>query len=347
MTKYKRGMISPFTLFAMLFVSRVLVIFGVCNTNFAGTYAPDMIISLAIGFAIALALCAPIVYAANKHKNLLKPKWLSVIYGVYFLYLGAVSVGRFSFFASMEMNVKSKAIFHALLIILAGAYAAWLGIEPISRFGSFIFGVTVVGIVGVVAFGVKDFSILNLFPFTKNSTVEIMENAVDFACETGEIILLAVLAPKVNSKINKAFFAAIALSFAVCGLLFVYSSGVLGDIAGIAAFPFYDLSQLSRLGNARLDSVYTAFWIFAVFLKCALFIYCASECFGFKKKETSCAVSAIGMFAIIFVLSELEFYLHSQILAIVIPFIIFSFIIPIIRLIFTKKTKGEILLEKL
>lgn len=345
--KYKRGMISPFTLFAMLFVSRVLVIFGVCNTNFAGIYAPDMVISLGIGLAIALVLCAPIVYAANKHKELIKPKWLSVIYGVYFLFLGAVTVGRFSFFASMEMNVKSQAMFHALLIILAGAYAAWLGIEPISRFGSFIFGVTVIGIVGIVAFGAKDFSMLNLFPFTKNNTAEIMENAIDFACETGEIILLAVLAPKVNGKINKAFFSAIILSFAVCGLLFVYSAGVLGDVAGVTAFPFYDLSQLSRLGNARLDSVYTAFWIFAVFLKCTLFLYCASECFPFKKKGTACAVSAVGLFAIVFTLSQLEFYLHSQILAIVIPFILFGFIIPMISLIFTKKTKGEILLEKL
>ena len=345
--RYKRGMISPFTLFAMLFVSRVLVIFGVCNTNFAGIYSPDMLISLGIGLAIALVLCAPIVYAANKHKELIKPKWLSVIYGIYFLYLGAITVGRFSFFASMEMNVKSRALFHALLIILAGAYAAWLGIEPISRFSSFVFAVTVIGIVCIVAFGTKDFSILNLFPFTKNSTVEILENAIDYACETGEIILLAVLASKVNGKINKPFFSAIVLSFISCGLLVIYSLGVLGDVAGVTAFSFYDLSQMSRLGNARLDAVYTAFWIFAVFLKCTLFIYCASECFPFKKKGTACVVSAIGLFAIIFVLSELEFYLHSQILAIVIPFILFAFVIPALSLIFTKKTKGEIMLEKL
>lgn len=347
MIKYKRGMISPFTLFAMLFVSRVLVVFGVCNTNFAGLYAPDMIISLAIGLALALVLCAPIVYAENKQRALIKPKWLSVIYGVYFLYLGAVSVGRFSFFASMEMNVKSQAMFHALLIIIAGAYAAWLGIEPISRFGSFIFGITVIGIVAIVAFGVKDFSILNLFPFTKNSTGEIMENAIDFACETGEIVMLAVLAQKVNGKINKAFFSAVILSFAACGILLIYSVCVLGEVARVTAFPFYDLSQMSRLGNARLDAVYTAFWIFDVFLKCTLFLYCASECFPFKKKGTACAVSGIGMLAVVFVLSQMEFYLHNQMLAIVIPFIIFSFVIPLIRLFFTKKTKGEILLEKL
>lgn len=345
--RYKRGMISPFTLFAMLFVSRVLVVFGLCNTNFAGIFAPDMLTSLGLGLLLALIFCAPIVYAANKKRNILKPKWLSVIYGIYFLYLGAITVGKFSFFASMELNAKSRAIFHALLIILAGAYAAWLGIEPISRFGSFIFAVTVIGIICIVAFGVKDFSMLNLFPFTRNSTADILSNALDFACQTTEIILLCALAPKVNGKINKAFFSAIFLSFAACGLLFVYAAGVLGDAAGVTAFPFYDLSQMSRLGNARLDSVYTAFWIFGVFLKCTLFLYCASVCFGFKKNGTSCAVSAVGAFAIVFTLSELEFFLHSNLLAIVVPFIIFGFVIPIISLAFTKRSKGEILLEKL
>ena len=340
-------MISPYTLFAMLFVSRVLVIFGVCNTNFAGIYSPDMLISLVLGLAISLLLCIPIVYAANKHKNLINPKWLSVIYGIYFLYLGAVTVGRFSSFASMEMNVKSQAMFHAFLIILAGAYAAWLGIEPISRVSSFIFGITVLGIVLIVAFGVKDFSILNLFPFVKNGSAEILENSLDFAGETGEIVLLAALAPKVNGKINKPFFYAIVLAFVSCGLLLIYCIGVLGDATTVTAFSFYDLSQMSRLGNARLDSVYTAFWIFAVFLKCTLFLYCASECFAFKKKGTACAVSAIGLFAIVFVLLQMEFYLHSQILAIVIPLVLFSFVIPGVRLMFTKKSKGEILLEKL
>lgn len=347
MTEYKRGKISPFTLFAMLFVSRVLVVFGFCNTNFAGVFASDLIISLGLGFVLALILCAPIVYAVNKKRNILKPKWLSVIYGIYFLFLGALTVGRFSFFASMELNAKSQAMFHAALIILAGAYAAWLGIEPISRFGSFIFAVTAVCIICIVGFGVKDFSLLNLFPFSKNSTGDILANAIDFACQTTEIVLLCVLAPKVNGSINKPFFFAIFLSFAACGLLFVYSAGVLGDAAGVTAFPFYELSQISRLGNARLDSIYTAFWIFGVFLKSTLSLYCASECFGFKKNGTSCAVSGVGAFAIVFVLSLLEFFLHSQFFAIVIPSVTFGFVIPIISLIFTKRSKGEMLLEKL
>ena len=345
--RYKRGMISPFSIFAMFFVCRVLSIFGINSVVFLGNYSSDLLISIGLGLVIALALSVPIVYASAKHRELIKPKWLSVIYGIYFLFLGAVSVGRFSAYASMELNVESQPLFHAFLIILACSYAAWLGIEPISRFGAFILSVTIIGIVGIVGFGLREFSLLNLFPFTRNSTNDILMNAVGFACETNEIILLVVLAPKVNGKIVKPFYSAVILAFVACGLLMFYSLAVLGDTAKVVSFPFYNLSQISKLSNIRLDSVYTAFWIFAVFLKGALFLYCAAECFPFRKRGLSCACLGVGIFAIIWAISELGFFLHRQSAAIVTSFVLFSFVIPLLRLVFSKKSKGEILIERL
>lgn len=345
--KYKRGMISPFSLFAMLFVSRVLVEFTLCNVSFYGKYAPDMMISLVIGLAAALALSVPIVLSCEKGQRLTDSKRLSSLYGLYFIYLGAVSVGRFSFFASMELNTKSNVIFHAVLIISACAYAAWLGIEPISRFGSFIFGVTLLGIILITVFGVEDFSLLNLFPFTVNTSKDILANGAGFACDTVEIIMLAVLAPKVNGKIKKPFYSAVLLSFAICGALFFYSSGVFGDVASVVSFPFYDLSQVSTLDNVRLDAVYTAFWIFAVFLKGALLLYCACECFGIRGKSFGRLVPAVGMLAAVWGLSKIDFFLYNQTLINAVLFLIFGFVLPAAKLIFGKKSKGEILLEKL
>ncbi len=101
MTKYKRGKISPFSLFAMFVVSRVLVVFTVCNVTSLGKYSSDLLISVGIGLALSVILSLPIVYLIKKNKNILEQKWLSVLYGLYFLFLGAVSIGRFSFFASM------------------------------------------------------------------------------------------------------------------------------------------------------------------------------------------------------------------------------------------------------
>lgn len=347
MTEYKKGKISAFSLFAMFIVSRVLVVFTVCNVTSLGTYSSDMLISVVIGLAAACILSVPIIFLIKKKRNLLEKKWLSVLYGIYFMFLGAVSIGRFSFFASMELNENTQSLFLATIIILCCIYAAWLGIEPVSRFGSFILVVTVIGIVSVVGFGMQNFSILNLFPFTKNSVSNILINSLSFACETSEILLLIVLAPKVNGNVEKPFYWSVILSFFACGLLFFFSLGVLGNTASLSSFPFYELSQISKFDESeRLDSVYTAFWIFAVFLKGTLFIYSASECFKIKgKKGKGCIAAGIGTLLIVWIITQFRFFLRVQNWFIIIPFLIFAFVIPVLCLVFRKKSKGEILLE--
>lgn len=251
MTKYKRGKISPFSLFAMFVVSRVLVVFTVCNVTSLGKYSSDLLISVGIGLALSVILSLPIVYLIKKNRNILEQKWLSVLYGLYFLFLGAVSIGRFSFFASMELNEQTQSLFLATIIIISCMYAAWLGIEPISRFGSFIFVVTIIGVISVVGFGMQDFSILNLFPFTKNSTPDIFVNALSFACETSEILLLLVLAPKVNGKFEKPFYWSIVLSFIVCALLFFFQSVYLEIQLLFPRFLFTSFPKSQNLMKAK------------------------------------------------------------------------------------------------
>lgn len=348
MTKYKKGKISPFSLFAMFVVSRVLVVFSMCNVTSLGHYSSDLLISVGIGLVLSVFLSLPAVFIVKKKKNIFEQKWLSVLYGIYFLFLGAVSIGRFSFFASMELNEETQSLFLATLIIISCIYAAWLGIEPISRFGSFIFILTIIGIVSVVGFGMPNFSILNLFPFTKNSTADIFINSLSFACETSEILLLLVIAPDVNGKIEKPFYLSMVISFLVCGLLFLFSLGVLGNTASLSSFPFYELSQISKFDESeRLDSVYTAFWIFAVFLKGTLFVYSASKCFKIKGRSKGCIASGIGTLIFIWLIAQFRFFLRVQNWFIIVPFLVFAFVIPILYLVFRKKSKGEILLENL
>ena len=53
--RYKRGKISQFSLFAMLFVSHVLVVFTLCNVTSLGKYSSDLLISTAIGLVNRIA----------------------------------------------------------------------------------------------------------------------------------------------------------------------------------------------------------------------------------------------------------------------------------------------------
>jgi len=349
--QYKAGKISPFNFFSLVFICKMLVAFTSCTLVLKGSFAPDIIISVGISFLINLVLSLPLVYACRNGKNPLNIKWLSVAYGVYFLYVAAILVSRFSFFASTELNPKSKVLFYAFLIILFCVYAAVLGIEPVSRFAMLVFAVTIIGMITIVMFGVQQFEMVNLFPFSKNQPTDIMVNSLCFAGDASELILFLTVAPKVNGNKLKPFYTAVGLSCITCLGILLVVLGVLGDTAAMSAFPMFEVSQVSKFSdNERLDSVYTAFWIFAIFLKCTVFLYAATVAFDRAAKKTAhtrnCIVSGIILFAFCACFTLTSLFVRINIPMIIVPYAFFGLLIPVCSAVFQKKDKGEILLEK-
>lgn len=351
MRKYKAGKISPFNFFSLIFISKVLVAFTSCTLVLSGEYAPDVLISVAVSFALNLVLAGIVIYACKSGKSPLNNKWLSLLYGIYFLFTGAILVSRFSFFASTELNPESKVLFYCGFIIAFCVYAAMLGIEPVARFSLLVFAVTVVGIITIVLFGIREFELVNLFPFSKNGTKDVLVNSLCFAGDASELILFLGISPKVNGNKIKPCFWAIGTAYVISIGILAVVIGILGDTAMISAFPMFEVSQVSKFSdNERLDSVYTAFWIFAVFLKCTAFLYSAAYAFNktFKKLTHGkiCIVCGFVMMAFCMLLTLTSIFARIHMPLIIVPYIIFGFVIPIGCLIFQKKDKGEILLEK-
>lgn len=351
MKQYKTGKISSFNFFSLVFIAKMLVAFTSCTLVLKGSFASDIIISVGVSFLINFALSFPIIYACKNGKNPLNIKWLSIFYGVYFLYVGAILVSRFSFFASTELNPKSKVLFYAFLIIVCCVYAAILGIEPISRFALLVFAITVIGLITIILFGVQQFELVNLFPFSRNKPMDVMVNSLCFAGDASELILYLAVSPKVNGNRIKPFYIATGLSFVVCLGILMVVIGVLGDTAAMSAFPMFEVSQVSKFSdNERLDSVYTAFWIFAVFLKCTVFLYSATVAFDKAAKKTShtrnCIVSGIIMFGFCACFTLTSLFVRINIPMIIAPYVLFGLIIPVCSAVFQKKDKGEVLLEK-
>lgn len=343
---YKRRMVSPFNLFAMLFICRILVVFMACTGRIKGEYSSDIVISAAVSLAVLLVVSIPAVYAASSKMNILDKKPVSYAYGIYFTYLGAISVGQFVTLAIADLDRNSRALFLAALIIAACVYAASLGIEAVSRFSSMIFAVTLIGIAMVIIFGISDFSLINLFPFTRNGVGDIGMNALGFLCDSNEILLLLVLAPHVNGRVKKPFYFAVLSSFAICIILILAAVGVLGDAASLAAFPFYEFSQVLKLSKTeRLDAIFTAFWIFAAFIKTSLFIYGASVSMKPLKQKHMCVFSGLFMFVLVWIIIKNDYFIHSERMISAVLLALFGIVIPLIVVLFNKKSKGEKLLE--
>jgi len=318
----------------------------VCTGRIKGEYSADMVIGAAVSLLVLLAISFPALYAVSSRINILDKRPVSYAYGIYFTYLGAVSVGQFVTLAIADLDKNSRALFLAALIIAACVYAASLGVEAVSRFSSLILAVTVIGILMVIVCSVSDFSLINLFPFTRNSTKDIGMNSLSFLCDSNEIMLLLVLAPHVNGKVKKPFYFAVISSFAICIVLMLAAVGVLGDAASLAAFPFYEFSQVLKLSKTeRLDAIFTAFWIFAAFIKTSLFIFGASVSMKPVKQKSMCVLSGMLMFVFVWLIIKNDYFINSERIISAGLLVLFGVAVPLIVVLFKKKSKGEKLLE--
>lgn len=341
MIKYRHNMVSPVNLFFMLFVCRTLIGFTVSTSVLKSKYSVDLLISMLIGLVAVLLLSVPIIKLLENDKNLLNNKTLSTLYGIYFIYSGAISVSKFALFSSTELNQNAKTMFLAAFMIAACVYAASLGIEAVARFGSMVFVITILGIGFLFLFGIKEFSLLNLFPLIQNDTESILKNALFSASSTSEIVLLLALSPKINGKIKKPFYLSLVFSF-IAGMVLIFTAiGILGDTASLSPYPLFEVSQISKFAsNERLDSVFTAFWIFAVFLKSTLYLYSSAYCIKGKSHSKKCIAVGVSMFAVSwFILKGRAYDQADSSIVLYIPFIVFAVIIPLLYLIFGKKRK--------
>lgn len=338
MIKYKKGKIAPVNLFFLLFVSRAIIGFTVSSAALKSRYSLDLAYSTLIALFLTALVSLPAVLCAVSGKSVMNNRVLKVFYGLYFIFSGAVNISKFAVFSSTELNQNAKIAVLAGFMILACTYAASLGIEAISRFGSMVFVITLIGFAGLIAEGAGDFSYLNLFPVTQNSGESILRNIIFSVCSTNEIVLFIALAPKINGKTTRPFYFSMAASYIVVMLLIAFTVGVLGDTASLSAYPLFEMSQLSKLGSGeRLESIFTALWIFAVFLKVTLFLYCAGESFSCRKKWVKFTACGLAMFAVSAVFLYGSALAGNQEIILYPLFAAFAFILPLLYLIFGRK----------
>lgn len=343
--RYKRNMIAPLNLFLLLTVSRMLIVFTISSAVLNSRYSADILISIACAFLIVLIVSLPVMKLIEDGKNIQNNRIISAAYGLYFIYAGAVNVSKFAMFSASELNQNTKLFFLAGSMIIACIYASSLGIEAVSRFGSFVFVLLIIGFVGIICFSAKDFSVLNLYPLVQNGRKEIFMNTLLSVASTNEMLLLFVLAPKINGKIKKPFYFSMLLAFILSMVMVLIIVSVLGDTASYYSYPAFEVSQLAKLGtNERLEAVFIAVWIFAIFLKTTLYLYCSTVCFKIKKGNKSSLkniVCGIVMFLASWPIISGNAYEGTGNKLIIIPFLVFAVVIPLLYLIFGKRrSKG-------
>jgi hypothetical protein len=154
---------------------------------------------------------------------------------LFILYSAAVSISRFSYFASSRLNPESSMVFFIIIISLAVCYACAMGIEALGRFGVFCGIVLIVAVLVVAIFNITNIDLINYYPIFENSRSEIFENSAVFTSNSIEPALLLGLSNRVNGKKAKPIFIGITTAFSTIFLLVFLCMGVMGSAASLQA----------------------------------------------------------------------------------------------------------------
>lgn len=347
MINSQRNKIAPISIFFMLYISRVVVTLTNMQSVSSGMINTDMLISIVLALGLNLLLCLPAIWCYKNNKSPFEVKGVNLFYALYFIYLAGVNISRFSYFASTVLNPEASAWVFSLIIAVCAGYASRFGIEGLSRFSAFGFILIVLTVVAGTMFNFKNYDEINLYPVIRNSTREIAENVFYITSSSVEVIVLLCLGKRVNGSAVKPFVFSVIASFLTTFILILFINATMGDAANLQAFPVYTMFQLAKIGLfERLDVLQISFWIFGIFIKSVLLIYCSSVSIKSYKNSTKCIIASVLSLAVAFVLTEFTDTSTITPTVYVAPYFVACVLIPLLTLIFKKKNSGDELIEK-
>lgn len=347
MIQAKRDKIAPVSIFFLLFISRIVVSLTNVQSVTTGIMKTDILFSVLVSMGFTLIFSLPAIYCIKKHKSPFDIKWVGLFYSIYFAYLAGVNISRFSYFASTTLNPDSSAWVFSVAITVCAFYGAYLGIEGLSRYSAFVFLLLIGSIFAALLCNVRNYQDINLYPVLGNDRIDLVKNTVFMTSNSSEMIIFLCLSKKINRKAVKPFVWSVIAAFFTIFLLLLFVIGVMGDAASLQAFPLYTLFQLAKIELfERIDVLYISFWIFGIFIKSVLLIYCSGIAFKPMKKGVKNIISAILALIVSICLTEFVSVSNISPLIYALPFAVFCVVIPILTLIFKKRNFGDELVEK-
>ncbi len=316
----ERTELTPFQLYAMLFLSRVFSLVTYVS-GIRGTIPPTQEILSSIVMSVILflsAIPAAILIKQNNTLSLLErtasinktaSKLIAAVYLFSFVYKGIITAARFELLLGSVMFPETDVRLFVGTLIAASAIVSLLGLAPSGR-ASIIFLLPVVLAFAFVFLTlIKDFDTLNLSAVYPEDTFDILENGAYTASRTGEIAAVLLLVPYVKKQKASHLFVWIAAFSSVSLLTKLFIGGVLGGFSENQLFNMYSLSILARFGILeRMDAVISCIWMVCSVVKLAMIFYICrmllSSVLEKEKKALFTAVSAVCVFAGMLIISK-------------------------------------------
>jgi len=221
----------------------------------------------------------------------------------------------------ISFNPDSPILVYIIIVILVGAYAVGMGIEPIARVNEILFpiGIGILLIITLINIPKMDFN--NFLPVLYNGFYPVAKGSIPLQGWLLQTVILLQLIPftKSKEKIKKNTLAAVAI-LGVSLEIGVLTIAVFGDATRDLLLPALNFVRIARIGEyfTNLDISIMGVWVGGIFIKVAVFFFITtlgiSQVFGFKSYKP--LIIPVGTAIISFSMSisrdivEFTYYLH-------------------------------------
>ncbi len=355
----RKGKISAFQFFVMLFLSRMLTTVTYISSYTKDVRLADMLVQPVFRITIGIAVMVPVYLLYKKHrdKNVLDlvrerntklSKVIAVIYVITFFYFTVTTIARLDLFAGTVVFPETDVDYMLIFVIIFCCYGAFLGFEALGRSSVLSAVLVIPAIIFILAALVSKVDLLNFTPVFYNGVMPVVKTAVDSVGQTVEYAVIAIALPRVKGKVKSGFFLWLIAQTLIMAVLFFFAMTVMGNYAGTQLFPFHTLASLAEFAMFdRLDAIFTGVWIMCAFIKAGLLIYLQANILKteFSKLKVTTILVFIGGLAIIanlIIAGGIQRFnvIDSSIIKIIVTGIT-TFVIPLIILIFCRRGKGK------
>lgn len=355
MEEIKKGKVSTFQFFSMLYLTRTLITLTFTPAYFKDIGLTDTVIQpiFRLVFGIITVIPAYLIYKKNSEENVmdilrkrspLLSKIAALIYAFAFFYFLITTVTRLDVFAGTIVFPETEVNYLIIFIIIIGCYGAYLGFESLCRSAVLSLALVVPALVIILATLVKKIDFLNYtsaFYYGFSPVVKAGLNAVGRSVEYS---IIAVALPRVNGNVKKGFIGWISAHVITTVVYFFFAVGVMGNYMKNQLFPMHTLASLAQFSLfERMDVLITGAWILCAFLKISFLLYLITDILRKEFKEESkvkilLPVGVLASVVSLYIAGAIERFFafdNSKILIAITA--VTSVIIPIIALLLSKR----------
>ncbi len=233
-----------------------------------------------------------------------------LLLSLFVLYLDLL---QFRDFADETVKADFSVTLLTVTLIAAGLAASLYGIQAIGRTAAVV---AVTGIALLLVFGallIPQVESVNFPPAVFSGWRTVLSQTVKELPRTAEIVAVGALYPVVNGRVGQSYVRFVGLTVVLTLFVCIVTTGVLGDFAGLTAYPFYTAVTAASGGVIeRLDIFVVTLWLGTFFVRVALFgtVYLdhARRLFGDKARLPAAGAGA----ALLILLTVLTQYLDGQ-----------------------------------